>query len=361
MPVFNGSKVPRIVRRGLRAVLNRKRGSTLRAEPDPKQEQTEAQRLDTDGERIAELRRMLESKDREITRLRTKLPASSASEQGSGIDAENTVWMFGSGRTGSNWLGAMMGEITDHAVWQEPRVGALFAFYYTSSMLHDSEHFILGSPYKETWLSSIRTFALEGANARFPEIAEQGYLVIREPTGSAGAPLLMQALPESRMIFLIRDPRDVVASFLDGSRTGGWLYNRGFGKNRRRRDGSVDQDPDAFVKARSDTYLLQVGRAQQAYDAHKGHKVLVKYEDLRADTLEALKYIYDTLAIDVDENELSQAVEKHAWERIPKETKGRGRFHRKATPGGWREDLTPNQVKIVEKTTAPLLAEFYPT
>jgi hypothetical protein len=27
---------------------------------------------------------------------------------------------------------------------------------------------------------------------------------------------------------------------------------------------------------------------------------------------------------------------------------------------GWREDLTPEQVKIIERTTAPLLEEFYP-
>ncbi len=36
-------------------------------------------------------------------------------------------------------------------------------------------------------------------------------------------------------------------------------------------------------------YLLHMGRAKQAYDAHKGPKVLVKYEDLRADTLEAAR------------------------------------------------------------------------
>jgi hypothetical protein len=34
----------------------------------------------------------------------------------------------------------------------------------------------------------------------------------------------MEALPESRMIFLIRDPRDRTASALDAARKGSWMY-----------------------------------------------------------------------------------------------------------------------------------------
>jgi hypothetical protein len=53
-------------------------------------------------------------------------------------------------------------------------------------------------------------------------------------------------------------------------------------------------------------------------------------------------------------------VQKHAWENIPEDEKGQGKFYRKATPGSWREDLTPGQVEIVEQVSAPLLKEFYP-
>src|SRR3712207_6981111 len=41
--------------------------------------------------------------------------------------------------------------------------------------------------------------------------------------------------------------------------------------------------------------------------------------------------------------ELARAVEKFAWENIPEEEKGPDKIRRKATPGGWREDLTPQQ------------------
>ena len=63
---------------------------------------------------------------------------------------------------------------------------------------------------------------LEGANARFSELGENGYLAIKEPNGSIGAPLLAEAFPESLMILLVRDPRDVVSSAMAAQRKGSW-------------------------------------------------------------------------------------------------------------------------------------------
>jgi hypothetical protein len=40
--------------------------------------------------------------------------------------------------------------------------------------------------------------------------------------------------------------------------------------------------------------------------------------------------------------------------------KGEGKFYRKVTPGAWGDDLTAEQVQIVEELTRPLLKQFYP-
>jgi hypothetical protein len=276
-----------------------------------------------------------------------------------GVRPENIVWIFGSGRSGSTWLGSMMGGLDGCAMWNEPLVGNLFGnfYYFRVGGRKLGKHSILGEAYKETWLGPMRDLVLGGAEARFPEVVGGGYLVIKEPNGSMGSPLLMEALPESRMIFLIRDPRDVVASSMDARSEGSWLQER---REARRRTSKPDRNPNVYVRMRANSYVQQIEKTGQAYRAHGGHKVMVRYEDLRADTLETMKRIYKALEIPVEEAELARSVEKNSWENIPKEEKGEGKKLRKAKPGGWKEDLTARQVEIVEEITAPLLNEFYP-
>jgi hypothetical protein len=72
-----------------------------------------------------------------------------------------------------------------------------------------------------------------------------------------------------------------------------------------------------------------------------------------------MRHICSELGTEVDDGELKRAVSKHSWENVPETEKGEGKFYRKAKPGGWREDLTPEQARTVEEATRPLLEEFY--
>jgi hypothetical protein len=311
---------------------------------------------------LEEARQQLASKDRELAELRARLLRSGTETGAGAINPENIVWIFGSGRSGSTWLSSMMGDIEGHALWGEPWVGALFGNYYyrgVAERKHQTPHFIMGR-HRETWIGSIRHFVLDGAWANFPALPEDGYLIIKEPNGSIGAPLLMEALPESRIVLLVRDPRDVVASAMDARSEGGWNYERNKKLYLEGQRVPANKDPDAFAEGRAKNYLEGMGKAKEAYDAHRGHKALVKYEDLRADALGTMKRMYSELGVGVDEEELARVVEKHSWENIPEEKKGEGKFYRKASPGGWKDDLTPEQAEIVERVTAPLLDQLYP-
>lgn len=278
------------------------------------------------------------------------------------VEPENIIWIFGSGRTGSSWLSRMMGRLDGHFRWNEPYVGELFGrFYERHSGYRIDKHFVMAEEIKEVWLDAIRNLVLAEAGALFPgAVRRGGYVVVKEPHGALGASFLMEALPESRIVLLIRDPRDVTASTLDAHRKKSWSSERMQKKGVPRVDERADREPDKFVKTRAMNYMKDIQQARAAYEAHQGPKTLVRYEDLRADPLNVIKRIYSELEIPVKDENVAAMVEKFAWKNVLEEDKGEGKIYRKAKPGGWREDLTNRQITIINDIAAPLIEEFYP-
>ncbi|MDQ3506991.1 MAG: sulfotransferase domain-containing protein [Actinomycetota bacterium] len=346
MPVFRHDTVIELAR-GFRAFLKLEagvaRGSGAKEIYAPPGESAE----------LKELRRRLGAKEKENALLRGELSAKP------GIRPESIVWVFGTARTGSTWFTSMLGDLSGNAQWSEPLVRDLFGVpYYFRNAPHAEkrpEDFILGNDRREGWLASMRRFILDEAANRYPNLG--GHLFIKEPNGTMGAPLIMEAMPESTEILLVRDPRDVVASLLDGNMHSGWLAKWKNGE-----EGPPDGfDPDEFARARTRDLGFVLDKGKQAYEAHKGSKSIVRYEDLREDAAKTIRHTLSELEIPFDEAELSRVVERHDWENIPEEKKGAGKFNRKAEPGGWREDLTPEQAGIVEDALGPFIKEHYPS
>jgi hypothetical protein len=280
------------------------------------------------------------------------------SAQATGINPENVVWIFCTARSGSTWMRSMLDDLVDGEVWEEPKVGRLFGEFYARAKPTQlgRTNYVLGEPTREAWTAALRDFVLRTAWASHPSVTPERYLIVKEPGGAIGAPLLMAALPESRMVLLVRDPRDFAASVLDATMKGGWMQE---GMDEwARRDLDSDKDVQRYLRALSRQYVRQMGNGKKAFDTHDGRKIMVRYDDLRTRTLGTMRDLCAALELPVTEERLAQVVDKHSFENIPQRERGEGKFYRKATSGGWKDDLTPEQAKIVEDITAPLINEL---
>jgi hypothetical protein len=279
-------------------------------------------------------------------------------EQATGVNPENVVWIFCTARSGSTWMRSMLDDLVDGEVWEEPKVGRLFGEFYSRAKPTQlgRTNYVLGEPTREAWTGALRDFVLRTAWASHPSVTPERYLIVKEPGGAVGAPLLMAALPESRMVLLVRDPRDFAASVLDATRKGGWMQE---GMDEwARRDLDSEKDVQRYLRALSRQYVRQMGNGKKAFDEHDGRKIMVRYDDLRTRTLGTMRDLCAALELPVTEQRLAQVVDKHAFENIPQRERGEGKFYRKATSGGWKDDLTPEQAKIVEDITGTLIYEL---
>jgi hypothetical protein len=298
------------------------------------------------------LKRELAEKDSKIARLETSLRASRPEET---VRPEDIVWVMGSPRSGSTWCAQMLAAVAGNALWREPQFGLVLRLrelVVNPQRRLSNANFLLGDPYREVWIRSMRNLLLDGAAARFPDL--EGLLVVKDPNASMGAPLVMEAFPESRLVFMVRDPRDVVASQLDASREGSWHGGMGYQAS------LFDTGEGDAAERLARQYVINMEATKRAYEAHEGPKSRVLYEKLRPDALWGLGRIFQEIGAEVEASELDKAVGRQDWANIPEEKKGEGRSRRKARPGGWREDLSPEQAAAVERITAPLLEEFYP-
>src|SRR5947209_11699023 len=132
------------------------------------------------------------------------------------------VWVLGSPRSGSTWLMYLLQEPPRVAALDEPLIGMHLGMFASSTGmgeaalpagvrlrdLRDDDRYFFSDGHLRSWEPPLRKLILRGLAPHVPVRAR--YLVVKEPIGSEGADLLLRILPSSRVLFLLRDGRDVV-------------------------------------------------------------------------------------------------------------------------------------------------------
>jgi hypothetical protein len=285
------------------------------------------------------------------------------------------VWILGSPRTGSTWLLNLLGLDPRVITIDEPTVGLHLATLMldmisvrprrvpvdqmrVNDVRADLPSYFFSRRYERAWRPGLRDLLHDRLRAEVLDQARSHGIadpiaVIKEPVGSQGADVLMSLLPRSRMIFLLRDGRDVIDSELDAFTEGGWIAEMIPGFE------SAEQDRLSFVNSRAQAWLCRTAAVQRAFDDHDPRlRMTLRYEDLLRDPGAALASLVGWLGLSMDDQRIRDAVDATDVRQVDPSQRGRGRFVRAATPGLWRENLSGTEQRLIEELMGPKLREL---
>jgi hypothetical protein len=276
---------------------------------------------------------------------------------------------MGSSRSGSTWLLRMLRELDGVIGIDDPHIGHHLGVWRPVALAwgaaterpelndlrelkRDKPDYFFSDRYKDAWLPALRELILARFGAQVA--AESGYadgepsLVVKEP-GSHAATILFEAFPDSRLIFLLRDGRDVVDSWLDAYRSGSWAIEEGAFPVAR--EGRLP-----LIEWLSSVWAYRTRVVADAFaERRTDRRVLVRYERLLAEPSAELARIAGMLGVDADRATLEEIASRHDYQEVPPRVRGAGREIRSASPGAWRRNLTRAEQDAMHEIMGPQL------
>ena len=279
------------------------------------------------------------------------------------IDFEKRiVWIFAFPRSGTSWLAKQLLSYNTHTM-DEPCIGEHLCIpkFSTWETLRNidlqqkrqssPEHYFFSERYADVWKHFARKLILNRIYSQFPDLSKN--IIIKEPHGSLAADIISECLPNSKIIILLRDSRDIIDSLVDGRSEGGWIVKNG-GKplsSQQSRINLIKQNAHQWVR------LIEV-LTKLSQSHNKKLQITITYEDLRKNTLKVLEGLYRFIGIQIDKEVIEKIISKYAFENIPESSRGRQFTTRFATPGKWKEQFNDNDKKMMEEIMGPTLKKL---
>lgn len=284
------------------------------------------------------------------------------------------AWIFGSSRSGSTWLLRMLSELERVIPIDDPHLGHHLGVWRPIPLAwatakeppklgtladykRQKRDYLFSDRYRDAWAPQLRDLIRARFEAQAAEyVAEAGgidrpVVVVKEP-GSHAADTIMDLFPESCLIFLLRDGRDVVDSWLDGYRDGSWATEEGAYP-------LDDAGRPALIRWQSSVWLHRTEVVQGTYArTDPGRRVLIRYEEMRADPISALEEICEVLGIEATSDQLERIAIANEFSRVPRAQRGAGRQIRRARPGGWASHMSREEILAMHEILAEKLDEL---
>jgi hypothetical protein len=283
---------------------------------------------------------------------------------------DRLAWIFGSSRSGSTWLLRMLSALHGVVPIDDPHLGHHLGVWRPISLAwaaaehppelttldrvkHDKDGYFFSDRYREAWEPALRQLIVDRFDAQVADVSPEvePVVLVKEP-GSHVADILLSLFPASRIIFLLRDGRDVVDSWLAAYRRGSWALDEGAFP-------VTDAGRESLVRWQSAVWAFRTDVVQRAYAAHPAdRRVLVRYEDLVAAAGHELARICAYLPLAATADTLDAVADAETFAAVPPTRKGDGKEIRSATPGGWRDNLTAAEQGIMHEVMGAKLAEL---
>jgi len=262
-----------------------------------------------------------------------------------GTSEDRIAWLIGCARTGSTWLAEMLGDLPEIRRWHEPYFGRFFRHVHErpDDLKRRSSFFC--TKYQETWLEGIRELFFRMVRDRYPQFGRHG-LVVKEVNTPELYGWLRLLFPAGRMILLVRDPFDVLDSYLDLQKPGSW--NERFG------DAEAPLSV-ANVRRTAEHVRSTMSLAIDAYEAFPtAQRLRLSYEEVLEDPVPCLIACGDLISVEVDRGVAARVVEKHRFQKHKKT--GTLEFRRRAEAGFWKKsgNFTREVLHVAQEILGPM-------
>jgi len=286
-------------------------------------------------------------------------PSMNLSPQQESDLEKNLVWILASPRSGTTWLAVQLLSYHTH-VFGEPMIGEHLASIRDLGgkpvrRIDESKNradYFFSEKYKNTWKIYLRKLILHRIYAQFPTLEKT--IVVKEPNGSFASDIISECLPNSKIIILLRDARDVLLSQTTALSKGGYAA-----KEDQRWEPLAGRRKLNFIKTMAHRWLVLTDILLKAYNSHSEElRLMIQYENLRKNTLSEMEKIYKFLGIPIEQKKLEAIVSKFTFENLPDEKKGLGTTRQFATPGKWKDSFNLVEKKIIDDILKEKLHEL---